>query len=440
MMTYRETVNFLEKSFPAYHLLGPSAYKADLVNTEQLMEHLGHPENRFRAIHVAGTNGKGSVSHSLASILQQAGYKVGLYTSPHLVDLRERVRINGEMITVEEVIGFVETHKHYFKEHSLSFFEMVTGLAFHCFAVHQVDVAVVEVGMGGRLDSTNVVHPDLSVITNIGFDHTQFLGDTLEAIAGEKAGIIKPHVPVVIGETQEATQPVFNDKAKKWECSITFADQQYQVRVNNPMTDDHMLDVDILSGKDIVYKHLLFALTGDYQQKNVLTALCAVDALRRLGYRIEENHVREGLMQVVTATGLHGRWEYYSTHPDIICETAHNVDGIQSMLAKLQTLKYDRLHLVYGCVNDKDYQHIIQLLPPDAVYYFTQPSTPRALDVHTLAQAAESTGRCGLVYPQCEQAIRSAQLHAGPNDVILITGSIFLVADAIPVLTQVTSE
>ncbi|MDO4217668.1 MAG: folylpolyglutamate synthase/dihydrofolate synthase family protein [Bacteroidales bacterium] len=439
-MTYKETVNFLEKSFPAYHLLGPAAYKADLSNTEQLMEHLGHPEKRFRAIHVAGTNGKGSVAHSLASILQFSGLKVGLYTSPHLVDLRERVRINGEMISTEEVVEFVETNKHYFKERSLSFFEMMTGLAFHMFAVHQVDVAVVEVGMGGRLDSTNVVHPDLSIITNIGLDHTQFLGTTHKAIAGEKAGIIKEGVPVVIGETLASTQPVFIAKAEAMHSPITFADQRYHVRVDSPMTDERMMDLEIKQGRSTTYSHLLYGLTGSYQRKNVVTTLCAVDVLRTVGYEITEQQVREGMKHVVSATGLHGRWEYYGSQPDIICETAHNADGIKSMLDKLRTLHYERLHLVYGCVNDKDYPRILHLLPPDAVYYFTQPSTPRALDVNILSKAAESTGRCGLVYPHCKQAIESARLHAGPKDVILITGSIFLVADAIPVLTAKEEE
>ncbi len=436
-MTYKETVRFLERSFPAYHLLGPTAYKADLSNTEQLMEYLEHPETKFKTIHVAGTNGKGSCSHSLAAVLQQAGLKVGLYTSPHLLDLRERIRINGVTVSQDFVVDFVKHHKAYFRSQGLSFFEMMTGMAFYYFALQKVDVAVIEVGMGGRLDSTNVVNPDLSVITNIGIDHTMFLGDTLAAIAVEKAGIIKHKVPVVVGETHPDTEPVFKACAEQMEAPITMADQQYDIRVLTDLNEDLCMEFDVSSKGHILYGGLMSDLTGSYQQKNMLTIIAAIEALRAQGYAISDEAVAAGLRSVVSSTRLHGRWEYYGTQPTIICETAHNEDGIRAMLAKLATMKYQRLHLVYGCVNDKDYPHILTMLPPDAVYYFTQPSTPRALPVETLAQEAEKSGRCGLRYSKVSEAIHSAKLHAGDDDIILITGSIFLVADAIPALTEI---
>lgn len=434
-MTYKETVRFLERSFPAYHLQGPSAYKADLSNTELLMEYLDHPETKFRAIHVAGTNGKGSCSHSLAAVLQQTGLKVGLYTSPHLLDLRERIRINGETVSQDFVVDFVKRHRAYFRTQGLSFFEMMTGMAFCYFALQKVDVAVIEVGMGGRLDSTNVVMPDLSVITNIGIDHTMFLGDTLSAIAGEKAGIIKEGVPVVVGETHPETEPVFGSRAQQMNAPLAMADQRYSLEMHSDLNDALCMEFGIKEKDHMLFHNLQCDLTGSYQQKNMVTIVAAIQELRRLGYDISDNAVRDGLRNVVSSTGLHGRWEHYGSRPTIICETAHNEDGIRSMMAKLSTMKYQRLHLIYGCVNDKDYPHILSMLPPDAVYYFTQPSTPRALPVATLALEAEKVNRCGLRYEKVSAAIRSADIHARPDDLILITGSIFLVADAVLALT-----
>ena len=454
-MTYSETLDYLFNSLPMYHRIGQAAYKADITNTVSLMHHLGNPERRFRSIHVAGTNGKGSVSHMLASILMQAGYKVGLYTSPHLVDFRERIRINGAMIPQEEVTRFVELHKDYMQSLQLSFFEMTVGLAFDYFATQQVDVAVVEVGMGGRLDSTNVIMPDLSIITNIGFDHTQFLGNTLPLIAGEKAGIIKPGVPVVIGETHPETRPVFEQKAAEMGAPIYFADDNYRI-IAQPeppslQSSDLRFTVEKLkveSGKlkveknpsaaansqfSILNSQFTTPLSGSYQLKNLATLFQALELLPTVGYTISPDNIRNGIARVVQDTGLHGRWEKMDEHPLTICETAHNADGVRAMLQKLGEMPYHHLHLIYGCVNDKDFRSILQMLPHDrTTYYYTQPSVPRALPVAQLAEAAASCGMAGEAFSQVADAIRAARANADPrHDLVLVTGSIFLVADAV---------
>ena len=454
-MTYSETLDYLFNSLPMYHRIGQAAYKADITNTVSLMQHLGHPERRFRSIHVAGTNGKGSVSHMLASILMQAGYKVGLYTSPHLVDFRERIRINGAMIPQEEVTRFVELHKDYMQSLQLSFFEMTVGLAFDYFATQQVDVAVVEVGMGGRLDSTNVITPDLSIITNIGFDHTQFLGNTLPLIAGEKAGIIKPGVPVVIGESNPETRPVFEKKAAEMGAPIYFADDNYRI-IAQPappslQSSDLRFTVEkwkVESGKlkveknpsaaansqfSILNSQFTTPLSGSYQLKNLATLFQALELLPTVGYTISLDYIRDGIARVVQDTGLHGRWEKMDEHPLTICETAHNADGVRAMLQKLGEMPYHHLHLIYGCVNDKDFRSILQMLPHDrTTYYYTQPSVPRALPVAQLAEAAASCGMAGEAFSQVADAIRAARANADPrHDLVLVTGSIFLVADAV---------
>ena len=417
-MTYQETLDFMFSQLPMYHRIGAAAYKADIQPTVDMMAALGNPERKFKSIHVAGTNGKGSVSHFLASILQEAGYKVGLYTSPHLVDFRERIRINGEMIPQQDVVGFVEHNHDMFSRLHLSFFEMTVGMAFDFFAKEKVDIAVIEVGMGGRLDSTNVITPLLSVITNIGLDHTQFLGYTLEKIAGEKAGIIKDGIPVVIGETQPETTPVFLATAATHHAPITFADQHYIVDDISRYTDE---------------------LTGEYQKHNIATVLEAVEVLRRTtDYELKPEAVRNGLAKVVTNTHLHGRWERIGLSPLTICETAHNEPGIHAMLGKLETMRFDYLYLVYGCVNDKDYRHILQLLNAKLStlnaqlrWYFSQPSVPRGLPVSDLQKAAAEMGIEGKAYPNVKDAIAAAQKEAGDKDLVLITGSIFLVADAL---------
>ncbi len=442
-MTYSETLDYLFNSLPMYHRIGQAAYKADITNTVSLMQHLGHPELRFRSIHVAGTNGKGSVSHMLASILMQAGYKVGLYTSPHLVDFRERIRINGAMIPQEEVTRFVELHKNYMQSLQLSFFEMTVGLAFDYFAAQQVDVAVVEVGMGGRLDSTNVITPDLSIITNIGFDHTQFLGNTLPLIAGEKAGIIKPGVPVVIGETHPETRPVFEKKAAEMGAPIYFADDNYRIvpvaEPSSPSTDELTFPQLNFKVDKNIFQFSIFnfqftcPLSGSYQLKNLATLFQALELLPTVGYTISPDNIRNGIARVVQDTGLHGRWEKMDEHPLTICETAHNADGVRAMLQKLGEIPYHHLHLIYGCVNDKDFRSILQMLPHDrTTYYYTQPSVPRALPVALLAEAAASCGMAGEAFSQVADAIRAARANADPrHDLVLVTGSIFLVADAV---------
>lgn len=403
---------------PMYHRIGAAAYKADIQPTLDMMAALGNPESKFKSIHVAGTNGKGSVSHFLASILQEAGYKVGLYTSPHLVDFRERIRINGEMIPREEVTAFVEAHRRLFADLHLSFFEMTVGLAFVYFAKERVDIAVIEVGMGGRLDSTNVITPLLSVITNIGLDHTQFLGDTLEKIAAEKAGIIKAGIPVVIGETQPETKPVFERVAADRHASITFADQHFQVDDITRYTTE---------------------LTGEYQKHNIATVLEAVNVLRcNSQLSISDSQLQRGLARVVTNTHLHGRWQKIGDRPLTICETAHNEPGIRAMLQGIVNTPHRNLHIVYGCVNDKDYTHILQLLHsalstihPSLTWYFTQPSVPRGLPVDELRAAAGQIGIHGRAFQRVGEAVTTARQHAQADDLVLVTGSIFLVADAL---------
>ena len=417
-MNYQETLDYMFSQLPMYHRIGAAAYKADIQPTIDMMEALGNPELKFKSIHVAGTNGKGSVSHFLASILQEAGYKVGLYTSPHLVDFRERIRINGEMIPQQEVVDFVERNRQLFADLKLSFFEMTVGMAFDYFAQEKVDIAVVEVGMGGRLDSTNVILPELSVITNIGLDHTQFLGDTLEKIAVEKAGIIKEGVPVVVGETQPETEPVFRRIATEHFAPITFADQHYFVDDISRYTEE---------------------LTGEYQKKNIATVLEAVEVLNSCSrFSISNSQLQRGLSRVVTNTHLHGRWQTIGTEPLTICETAHNEPGIRAMMDKLKSMDFKRLHLVYGCVNDKDFRSILHLLVAQFTssnfqfsFYFTQPSVPRRLPVANLQAAAGEMGIEGPGYGNVKEAIAAARKVAGHDDLVLVTGSIFLVADAL---------
>ena len=439
-MTYQQTLDYLFNSLPMYHRIGQAAYKADIANTVSLMQHLGNPERKFRSIHVAGTNGKGSVSHMLASVLMRAGYKVGLYTSPHLIDFRERIRINGQMIPQQCVTNFVEQHRDYMQTLQLSFFEMTVGLAFDYFAAEQVDVAVVEVGMGGRLDSTNVITPDLCVITNIGFDHTQFLGDTLPKIAAEKAGIIKPFVPVVIGETHPETKPVFLQRAAEQQAPIYFADDHYRIiPIDEPSPSSDTLAFPNLKFSILNSQFSTFnsqytgPLTGSYQIKNLATLFQALELLPSLGYYITEENIRDGIARVVEDTGLHGRWEKMDEKPLTICETAHNADGVAAMLHKLSEIPYSHLHIIYGCVNDKDFRSILRMLPHErTTYYYSQPSVPRALPVDQLTEAAKELGMPGESFPYVGDAIISARRAADlSHDLVLVTGSIFLVADAV---------
>lgn len=441
-MNYQETLDYMFAQLPMYHRIGAAAYKADIQPTIDMMEALGNPERKFKSIHVAGTNGKGSVSHFLASILQEAGYKVGLYTSPHLVDFRERIRINGEMIPQQSVVDFVEANMHLFSDLHLSFFEMTVGLAFDYFAREKVDIAVIEVGMGGRLDSTNVITPLLSVITNIGLDHTQFLGYTLEKIAFEKAGIIKPGVPVVIGETQPETKPVFERVAAERHAPITFADQHWHVRTSAGNRDERRLLFDVLDldmagdREDDEWRcGLVSQLAGSYQLKNLATVF---EAVRRLPLPLNGHIVERGIARVVDNTHLHGRWQVIATRPLTICETAHNAPGIDAMLGKLATMHFARLHVIYGCVNDKDYRKILTHLHTEFAklgkpydWRFSQPSVPRQLPVADLQSAARDLGIDGPAFPNVKDAIADAQQKADDQDLVLVTGSIFLIADAL---------
>lgn len=445
-MNYQETLDFMFAQLPMYHRIGAAAYKADIQPTIDMMTALGNPERKFRSIHVAGTNGKGSVSHFLASILQEAGYKVGLYTSPHLVDFRERIRINGEMIPQQSVVDFVEANRRLFADLHLSFFEMTVGMAFDYFAKEKVDIAIVEVGMGGRLDSTNVITPQLSVITNIGLDHTQFLGDTLEKIAAEKAGIIKPGVPVVIGETQPETKPVFERVAAECNAPITFADQHWRVRPSDNNRDESRLFFDVLDldmagdCEDDEWRcGLVSQLAGSYQLKNLATVFEAVDLLRgNSQFPILNSQLENGIAHVVDNTHLHGRWQVIANKPLTICETAHNAPGIDAMLGKLSTMRFACLHVVYGCVNDKDYRKILTHLHTEFAklgkpfdWRFSQPSVPRQLPVADLQSAARDLGIDGPAFPNVKDAISDARQNAAPSDLVLVTGSIFLIADAL---------
>ncbi|NVK26789.1 MAG: bifunctional folylpolyglutamate synthase/dihydrofolate synthase [Flavobacteriia bacterium] len=404
MEKFQQTVNWLYNQLPVYQRSGGANYKIDLSKTLALMKYLGHPENRFKSIHVAGTNGKGSVSHMLASIFQEAGLKVGLYTSPHLRDFRERVKINGQMISKEEVIDFVEKNKPSFQALELSFFEMTVGLAFECFANHEVDIAIVEVGMGGRLDSTNVIIPEVSVITNIGLDHQAFLGNDLPTIAGEKAGIIKPGIPVVIGQRQVETTPVFLKVAAKNEAPILWADEAIRT---NYSTD----------------------LKGEYQIHNVKTAVAAIHQQEL--FDIDEAHVKRGLKRVVENTGLLGRWQTLSTQPLTICDTGHNADGIRFIINQLQNTPHEHLHMVWGMVNDKDIDAVLKMLPKSATYYFCKPDIPRGLDPEKLHSAAKKISLHGKAHTSVKNALIAAKAIAGKEDLIFVGGSTFVVAEVV---------
>jgi dihydrofolate synthase/folylpolyglutamate synthase len=404
-MNYQETTDWLFNQLPMFQQQGASAYKKDLSNTIALVNHLNNPENRFKSIHVAGTNGKGSTSSMLASILQEAGYKVGLYTSPHLKDFRERIKINGQEITEDYVVQFVKKNKSFFEQHELSFFEMTVGLAFQYFADEKIDVAIVEVGMGGRLDSTNIITPLVSVITNIGLDHTQFLGNTLELIAAEKAGIIKKNIPVVIGEYLAETKNVFIEIALKNNSPIYYA-------------------------KDNNSQDLPCALLGDYQIQNKKTVLQTIELLNN-HFTISEQAVKDGLLDVVKNTGLLGRWQQIGENPTVICDTAHNAHGLEIVMKQIQKQKFKQLHIVLGVVNDKDLDSILPLFPKKTFFYFCKPNISRGLEATSLKQTAESYGLIGVVCNSVSEAYILARLEANEDDLIYVGGSTFVVAEII---------
>ena len=406
-MDYQETLKYLYEQVPMFQRVGRAAYKEGLDNTLTLDAHFGHPHHSFRTIHVAGTNGKGSVSHTLAAILQSAGYKTGLYTSPHLVDFRERIRINGTPISKDYVVSFVEHERSFFEPLCPSFFELATAMAFKYFVDEQVDVAVIEVGLGGRLDCTNIITPDLSIITNISFDHVQFLGNTLAKIAGEKAGIIKKGIPVVIGETTPETKPVFMAKATEVGAPIYFAEE------NN--RED--------------YPGVEYELKGIYQEKNKRTLFTALPLLKEAGYHFDEENVREGFAHVVELTGLMGRWQKLHDHPTLVCDTGHNVGGITYVVEQLRQQSCHQLHIVIGMVNDKDISGVLALLPKEAIYYFTQASVNRALPAKQLLHLATEAGLKGKAYASVKNAVRAAMKKSLPEDFIFVGGSNFIVAD-----------
>ncbi|PIF60777.1 MULTISPECIES: folylpolyglutamate synthase/dihydrofolate synthase family protein [unclassified Flavobacterium] len=404
-MNYQETINWMFNQLPMYQLQGASAYKKDLTNTHLLIAHLHHPQEKLKCIHVAGTNGKGSTSHMLASILQEAGYKVGLYTSPHLKDFRERIKINGKDISEEFVTDFINEHKSFFESNDMSFFEMTVGLAFDYFAKEKVDIAVIEVGMGGRLDATNIITPLVSVITNIGLDHTQFLGNTLEAVAFEKAGIIKPNIPVIIGEYTPETKPVFLAKAKECNSEIYFA-------------------------ADLISETYPSDLIGDYQIHNKKTVLQTITVLNSQSeFKITPENTKFGLLNVVKNTGLQGRWQQLNEFPKVICDTAHNKNGLEIVLNQIQKEDFDTLHIVLGVVNDKDLDEILPLFPKKAIYYFCKANIPRGLDVLILKQKAATFELKGEVYNSVSEAYKRAIENAAKSDFIYIGGSTFVVAE-----------
>ncbi|WP_299714678.1 folylpolyglutamate synthase/dihydrofolate synthase family protein [uncultured Tenacibaculum sp.] len=401
-MTYQETVNWMFNQLPMYQSQGKTAYKADLSNIIKLCDYLGNPENKFKSIHVGGTNGKGSTSHMIASILQEAGYKVGLYTSPHLKSFTERIRINGEEIPEDVVVQFITENKTFFESNQLSFFEMTVGLAFEYFTNEKVDVAVIEVGLGGRLDSTNVITPELSIVTNIGLDHVQILGDTVQKIAAEKAGIIKKGVPVVIGERDTDTESVFIDKAKELSPEIVFASDNKEI---NFKTD----------------------LLGSYQQKNIKTAVTAIAKLAN--FTVSEEHIQKGLSNVVFNTSLKGRWQVIQENPKVICDTAHNKEGLQYVLKQLQEEKYETLHIVLGVVSDKNLEEILPMFPEKATYYFCKPNIPRGLSEKKLSNEAKKYNLEGKTYESVQQAYNESLILSADRDLVFVGGSTFTVAE-----------
>jgi dihydrofolate synthase/folylpolyglutamate synthase len=426
-MNYQQTLDYLFARLPMFQRIGAAAYKANLDNTYKIATLLGDPHKQLKCIHVAGTNGKGSSSHMLAAILQQAGYKVGLYTSPHLVDFRERISVNGKMIGKEDIVEFVEKYKEDFEKIEPSFFEWTVGLAFHYFSKQEVDVAVIEVGLGGRLDSTNIITPIVSLITNIGYDHMNLLGDTLQKIAAEKAGIIKARVPVVVSEHQTDIYPVFVAKANDLRAPLEFADKRYKV-IKHELKNG-FLECDILHRRTNISESYKLDLTGSYQLKNVLGVLHTVDILIEAGFIIEKKEVKAALSKVVKLTKLKGRWQTVNQKPLIIADTGHNEDGIKYVLENLKRYSVKNLHMVFGAVNDKEIDKILQLLPAKANYYFVKASVPRALESAELQKKAGVFKLKGEAFDTVENGLKAAKKAYKSGDLIFVGGSTFVVAD-----------
>lgn len=446
-MQYEETLSYLYTRLPLFSRVGDAAIKKDLSNTLALCAALGNPQNKFKSVHIAGTNGKGSTSNMLAGILQQAGYKTGLYTSPHLLDFRERIRVGGAMITKDDVVNFVDKQRELIETLQPSFFEVTVAMAFHHFAQQQVDIAIIETGLGGRLDSTNIITPILSVITNISLDHTHMLGNTLTAIAQEKAGIIKPTIPVIIGEKNPDTVQVFLDKATDTQSKIIFAEDEWQVSTAGK--DDEYLslhiqeqdrstssnpepsDADQPSPADLLDIHVQLDLPGSYQQKNIKTTLSAVKELNTQGYQLSEKDIKSALSQIKTLTGLMGRWQTLRRAPQVICDTGHNEAGWKEVLENLRSSQYEQLHMVIGIMKDKDAAALFSLLPTEARYYFCHAGFERALPANELEKLSRTTPLQGNAFPSVREAVTAALAQANKNDLIFIGGSTFIVAEAL---------
>ncbi len=436
-MSYRETLDYLYQHLPMFHRIGAAAYKNDLSNTIALCDYLGNPQDKFPTIHVAGTNGKGSVSHLLAAACQAAGWKTGLYISPHYKDFRERIKINGQYIARRHVVDFIARHRPIIERVQPSFFELCVAMAFDHFARERVDIAIIEVGLGGRLDSTNVITPLLSVITNISYDHQHLLGDTLPLIAGEKAGIIKPGIPVVIGEYQPESAPVFQARAAAMNAPLLFADQHFRL-VEKSTTNWQSTTYDVFKDGNLYLENLVVDAAGPYQAKNVATALQAIEGMRNVGdvsqnsvFRIPHSLLQQGFANLRTLTRFQGRWQVIGQHPTVLCDSAHNEAGLRLAFEKIRTLSFRQLHVVTGFVNDKSVEQVLGLFPADARYYFAKADIPRGLEAELLREKAATFQLHGRAYTSVRGALRAARRAAAPDDLVVVIGSIFVVAEVL---------
>ena len=437
-MNYEETLSYLYAQLPLFSRTGAAAYKEDITNTVKLCDAIGNPQTKIRTIHIAGTNGKGSTSNMLAAILQECGYVTGLYTSPHLKDFRERIRINGEMIDKDFIIEFVQKTRHISEEIEPSFFELTVAMALQYFYERQVDIAIIETGLGGRLDSTNIILPELSIITNIGYDHMNILGDTLTQIAFEKAGIIKPNIPVVIGETLPETVIVFNEQAKKRHAPIVFAEKIFSIEEVN--YSDQELIVQLKNEEDGICHSYKLDLNGTYQQKNLRTVITAVTQLRTLGFNLSELKIQVALAKVKLLTGLYGRWDVINLKPLVVLDVAHNVDGMKEVMLQVRSSGYRELHIILGMVQDKDITSVLKLLPSeDTTYYFTRAAIPRAMPEGELRTKAALYNLQGEIFPEVNEALKYALTVAHEEDLILVCGSVYLVGEVDPLLWKSTS-
>ncbi len=426
-MTYANAIDYLYRQLPMFSRIGAAAYNKDLTNTILLCNALQNPQQQFKSIHVAGTNGKGSVSHMLAAIMQCAGFKTGLYTSPHLKDFRERIKVNGKVCEEDFVVNFLKRILPESKTIKPSFFELTVAMAFEYFKIQQVDIAIIETGLGGRFDSTNIIHPELSVITNIGWDHMNILGDSLEKIAFEKAGIIKEQTTLVVGESNDKINNIFLNIAKEKQAEIFFADEKYFV--NDWKMVHHHLQVSVTQNENGKIFEYLLDLPGVYQLKNIVTVLEAVNQLSKAGWHVAESDVRNGLQNTIKITGLHGRWEVIHQHPTVILDVAHNINGLVEVRSSLEHLTYEKLHIVFGMVKDKDAEEILKQLPKFATYYFTKAQIPRALDEEELLKKASAYSLLGKAFSDVNAALSNALQHAAKDDLILICGSVYLVGE-----------